>query len=156
MKRLRQLPRLPQDVYKRQFLQGVQEFSMFDPELLRSIGFLPNEYLYYYYHREKALENIQKSGATRGKTIEDVNIHMMEELKTMDIDADPEGALQLSLIHICTFSCDYSRDAEGRGNNLGSDLYHRDLFYFSGLFDSCDDGTSDCQSERGLCSPVSL
>ena len=25
-----------------------------------------------------------------------------------------------------------------------------------GLFDSCDDGTSDCQSERGLCSPVSL
>lgn len=38
---------------------GVQEFSMFDPDLLRSIGFLPNEYLYYYYHREKALENIK-------------------------------------------------------------------------------------------------
>ena len=59
-----------------------------------------NEYLYYYYHREKALENIQKSGATRGKTIEDVNIHMMEELKTMDIDADPEGALQIFLYYM--------------------------------------------------------
>ena len=91
---------LPELLADDAFLQGVQEFSMFDPELLRSIGFLPNEYLYYYYHREKALENIQKSGATRGKTIEDVNIHMMEELKTMDIDADPEGALQIFLYYM--------------------------------------------------------
>ena len=91
---------LPELLADDAFLQGVQEFSMFDPELLRSIGFLPNEYLYSYYHREKALENIQKSGATRGKTIEDVNIHMMEELKTMDIDADPEGALQIFLYYM--------------------------------------------------------
>ncbi len=54
---------------------------MFDPDLLRMIGFLPNEYLYYYYHREKALANILKSGATRGQTIEQVNKQMMEELK---------------------------------------------------------------------------
>ena len=58
------------------------------------------QYLYYYYHREKALENIQKSGATRGKTIENVNIHMMDELKHMDIDADPEGALQIFLYYM--------------------------------------------------------
>ena len=45
------LPRLLADD---EFLKGVQEFSMFDPDLLRMIGFLPNEYLYYYYHREKA------------------------------------------------------------------------------------------------------
>lgn len=73
---------------------------MFDPDLLRSIGFLPNEYLYYYYHREKALENIKKSGATRGKTIESVNVKMMEELKAMDMDADPEGALQIFLYYM--------------------------------------------------------
>lgn len=82
------------------FLKGVQEFSMFDPELLRSIGFLPNEYLYYYYHREKALANILASGATRGKTIESVNQQMMEELKSIDIDADPEGALQIFLYYM--------------------------------------------------------
>ena len=73
---------------------------MFDPELLRSIGFLPNEYLYYYYHREKALANILASGATRGKTIESVNQQMMEELKGMDIGADPEGALQIFLYYM--------------------------------------------------------
>ncbi len=83
------------------FLTRIQEFSMFDPQLLRSIGFLPNEYLYYYYHREKALANILKSGGnTRGKTIEDVNRQMMEELKSMDIDADPEGALQIFLYYM--------------------------------------------------------
>lgn len=82
------------------FLCGIQEFSMFDPELLRSIGFLPNEYLYYYYHREKALANILASGAARGKTIETVNKQMMDELKTVDIDADPEGALQIFLYYM--------------------------------------------------------
>lgn len=45
---------LPELLADDAFLQGVQEFSMFDPDLLRSIGFLPNEYLYYYYHREKS------------------------------------------------------------------------------------------------------
>lgn len=82
------------------FLQSIQEFAMFDPQLLRQIGFLPNEYLYYYYHREKALENILKAGATRGKTIEEVNSKMVEELKNMDIKADPEGALQTFLYYM--------------------------------------------------------
>jgi len=45
-------------------------------------------------------ENIKKSGATRGKTIENVNIQMMDELKHMDIDADPEGALQIFLYYM--------------------------------------------------------
>lgn len=82
------------------FLKGVQEFSIFDPDLLRSIGFLPNEYLYYYYHREKALENIKASGATRGKTIENVNQQMMKELGEMDMEKDPEGALQIFLYYM--------------------------------------------------------
>lgn len=83
-----------------EFLNDIQEFSMFDADLLRHIGFLPNEYLYYYYHREKALENILKSGATRGKTIETVNVKMMEELKAMDIDKNPEEALQTFLYYM--------------------------------------------------------
>lgn len=82
------------------FLSGIQEFSMFDPALIRAIGLLPNEYLYYYYHREKALENIRKAGATRGRVIEEVNRQMMEELGAMDMDADPEGALQIFLYYM--------------------------------------------------------
>ena len=73
---------------------------MFDPKLLRLMELLPNEYLYYYYHREKALANIQRAGAARGETIEEINRRMMEELKSMDIDADPEGALQVFLYYM--------------------------------------------------------
>ena len=79
------------------FLAGIQELEIFDPEVIRKTGLLPNEYLYYYYHREKALGNIEKSERTRGQIIEDVNTQMMKELKAMDIDTDPEGALQIFL-----------------------------------------------------------
>lgn len=82
------------------FLQSMQEFAMFDPQILRQIGLLPNEYLYYYYHREKALDNILQSGTTRGTTIEEVNQRMMKDLKAMDMDADPEGALQIFLYYM--------------------------------------------------------
>ena len=73
---------------------------MFDPELLRDLGMLPNEYLYYYYHREKALANMIEAGATRGKTIELVNIEMMKKLSQLNIDEDPEEALQIFLRHM--------------------------------------------------------
>lgn len=82
------------------FLKSVPEFCIFDPELLRLIGYLPNEYLYYYYHRERALNNIKKSGETRGKVIELVNCKMMEELKQMDLEKEPEAALQVFLYYM--------------------------------------------------------
>lgn len=92
---------LPELLADDKFLKEIHEFSMFDPELMRSIGFLPNEYMYYYYHREKALSNILSAGDnTRGKSIEAVNLQMMKELNEMDIDADPEGALQIFLYYM--------------------------------------------------------
>nr|MCR5033298.1 glycoside hydrolase [Lachnospiraceae bacterium] len=82
------------------FLQDIQEFRMFDPEVIRLTNMLPNEYLYYYYHREQALEHMLHSNSLRGRTIEDVNKKMMEELAAMDMDADPEGALQTFLYYM--------------------------------------------------------
>lgn len=82
------------------FLKGVEEFEMFDPGVMRLTGYLPNEYLYYYYHREKALENILKSGAARGKSIEAINRQMAEELKGIDIGKEPEEALQIFLYYM--------------------------------------------------------
>ena len=82
------------------FLSSIQELEIFDPEVIRRTGLLPNEYLYYFYHRERALENIHKSDMTRGQTIEQVNRRMFEELRAMDIDADPEGALQVFLYYM--------------------------------------------------------
>ena len=82
------------------FLSGIQELEVFDPDAIRKTGLLPNEYLYYFYHREKALANIKKSTRTRGQIIEDVNARMMRELRGMDMDAHPEDALQTFLYYM--------------------------------------------------------
>ncbi len=132
-----------------EFLKGIQEFSMFDPELLRQIEFLPNEYLYYYYHREKALENILKSGATRGKTIESINIQMMEELKHINIDKQPEEALQTFLYYMEVRERSYMNIETGsdkqteieRGN-----LQVPDGIGYAGVMLDCIEGL---QSEEG-------
>ena len=132
-----------------EFLNSVSEFSMFDPELLRNIGFLPNEYLYYYYHREKALENIIKSGVTRGKTIENVNIRMMEELKAMDMDADPEGALQIFLYYMQVRESSYMSIETGNDKKeeiQKGNLEVPDGMGYAGVMLDCIEGL---QSEEG-------
>ena len=91
---------LPQLLKDDVFLDSMQEFETFDHEVIRSSGFLPNEYLYYYYHREKAVANILASGSTRGETIEQVNRQMFAELSEMDIDQNPEEALQTFLYYM--------------------------------------------------------
>ncbi|TYP76700.1 glycoside hydrolase [Paenibacillus methanolicus] len=76
------------------FLSRVDEFKMFDPDLLKSLPYLPNEYLYYYYHREQAMDNIVKAGMTRGQMIAQNNAEMLAALKQLNILNQPEQALQ--------------------------------------------------------------
>ncbi|MDR0696521.1 MAG: 6-phospho-beta-glucosidase [Christensenellaceae bacterium] len=57
------------------------DLRYFNPNLLKRNGFIPNEYLYYYYYPEKALFNIIRSGKSRGEIILDLNIKMTRELK---------------------------------------------------------------------------
>lgn len=91
---------MPELMASDDFLNSIEELKIFDHEVIRDTGLLPNEYLYYYYHRERALANINRSAQTRGQTIEHVNMQMMEELRNMDIPADPEGALQCFLYYM--------------------------------------------------------
>ncbi|WP_199617288.1 family 4 glycosyl hydrolase [Paenibacillus alkalitolerans] len=77
----------------------IDEFKMFDPDLLKSLPYLPNEYLYYYYHREKAINNIVKSGMTRGQMIVQNNRDMLAALREIDIERDPDRAIQTYLYY---------------------------------------------------------
>lgn len=84
----------------RELLSKIDEFRMFDPDLIKSMGYLPNEYLYYYYHREQSVKNIIGSNATRGQFIEQNNKDMLAELNAMNIDANPEKALETYLYYM--------------------------------------------------------
>ncbi len=70
------------------------EWALFEPQLVRSYGMLPNEYLYYYYYREQALANIQASGSTRGEQILGINEPLWRELGHLMAAGRAEDALQ--------------------------------------------------------------
>lgn len=80
-----------QELYKK------TEMRLFDPDLVRSQGMLLNGYLYYFYHREKAVQNIKKSGKTRGETIFEINTRMNAELSALRVREDFEKALEVYL-----------------------------------------------------------
>ena len=69
------------------------DLRFFEPELISHLEMIPNEYLYYFYYREKAVANILHSPQTRGEVIEEINREMTAELENMDIENDFEGCL---------------------------------------------------------------
>ncbi|MCC8073366.1 MAG: 6-phospho-beta-glucosidase [Clostridiales bacterium] len=71
------------------------DMRYFDKELLRDRKCILNEYLYYFYYREQAVENILKADKTRGEQIRDINKNMTAELSKMDIQNDFEGCLKV-------------------------------------------------------------
>lgn len=70
------------------------DMRFFSPNLLRHYGCVLNEYLYYFYYREKAVANILSSSQTRGETIEEINRQMTKELSQMDIEHDFDACLR--------------------------------------------------------------
>lgn len=76
------------------------EIRLFDKELISICeSFLPNEYLYFYYYREKAVDSVLRSDKTRGETILEINNHMMSKLREVDIDNDFDTAFYLFMSH---------------------------------------------------------
>jgi 6-phospho-beta-glucosidase len=68
--------------------------ALFAPELVRRIGMHCNEYLYYYYYAEKAVQAISAEGKTRGEEIVELNQRLMEQLEEIDVRRNPERALR--------------------------------------------------------------
>lgn len=70
------------------------DMRFFEKKLLEDRGCVLNEYLYYFYYREKAVANILNAKQTRGEMICDINRHMTEELSKIDIENDFEAGLK--------------------------------------------------------------
>lgn len=71
------------------------DMRYFEPKLLRERKSVLNEYLYYFYYREQAIENILKAPKTRGEQIAEINRKMIEELSEIDIDNDFDTAFSV-------------------------------------------------------------
>ncbi|MCD7872486.1 MAG: hypothetical protein LUG21_04165 [Clostridiales bacterium] len=71
------------------------DLRYFEKDLLRERNAVLNEYLYYFYYREKAVENILRAKQTRGEQIAEINRKMTAELDKIDIDNDFEAAFKI-------------------------------------------------------------
>lgn len=59
--------RLPDLLSDDRLLEGLEESALFGPAWLRTLGVVPNEYLYYYYCNREAVQKIAGQSETRGE-----------------------------------------------------------------------------------------
>ncbi len=86
---------LPKLMRNDRFVESFHQFAYFDRDLVRKLGEIPNGYLYYFYHRERALKNMLASPLTRGESIKQINDKMLSELSRIDVEKEPERALSV-------------------------------------------------------------
>ena len=68
-------------------LSVLEEGIVFGPEWLRTMGLIPNEYLYYYYFNRDAVRAIVDSGTTRGEFLLETQGDFYREVRSKGADA---------------------------------------------------------------------
>jgi 6-phospho-beta-glucosidase len=86
--------RMPELLDRYEELQAADEdWRLFDPALVRAIGMLPMEYLYFYYYRDRAVAHIRGSGSSRGRQLQALNDALWPTLRAA-VDAGDLPAAQ--------------------------------------------------------------
>ncbi len=85
--------RMPELLERYDELRAMDEsWRLFDAELVRTLGMLPMEYLYFFYYRDRALEHVLRSHGTRGEQIAELNDSLWPALERCVRAGDHEGA----------------------------------------------------------------
>ncbi len=84
-----------QDIIENDRAYTETDLRYFEKSLLRERGAILNEYLYYFYYREKAVANILAAPQTRGEQIAAINKKMTAELEQLDVERDFDRALKI-------------------------------------------------------------
>lgn len=117
------------EVYKK------TDLRYFEKSLLRDRGAILNEYLYYFYYREQAIENILKAEKTRGEQIAQINERMTEELSKVDIENDFDEAFKIFEYWYGERENNYMASETGikRANKWHFDIYQKDNGGYAGV-----------------------
>ena len=111
------------------------DMRYFEKSLLRERHAILNEYLYYFYYREKALDNILNAAQTRGEQICEINQHMTEELSAVDIDNDFDSAFAIFEHWYGVRENNYMASETGvkRKNKWHFDVFQKDSGGYAGV-----------------------
>ena len=90
--------------------------SLFDHDLLRALGLIPTEYLYFYYSRRRALANQQAVGTTRGEEVARLNVTLLSSLQKHIQSGDMEEALAVYTAYLNQRSNSYMKLEADRGS----------------------------------------
>lgn len=74
-------------------LRALYPAELLAPELIRGLGLIPNEYLFFYYNRQRALENQRRVGRSRGEELEQLNAALAADLDALLARGDRPAAL---------------------------------------------------------------
>jgi len=97
-------------------LSQLYSAPLFDHDLIRALGLIPTEYLFFYYSRRRALENQRKQGSTRGEQIAQMNESLMQRLMQLLSAGDESAALQAYIDYLNLRSGSYMK-LEGEGKS---------------------------------------
>lgn len=62
-------------------LRSLYHAELFEPAMIRGLGLIPSEYLFFYYARQRALANQRTAGMSRGEEIAQLNAVLFSELQ---------------------------------------------------------------------------
>jgi 6-phospho-beta-glucosidase len=96
------------------FLAKLYPVPLFDHDLIRCLGLIPTEYLFFYYSRRRALANQINQGSTRGEEIEGLNEDLFRRLRVLVAENDEKGALRAYIHYLNVRSGSYMA-LEGAG-----------------------------------------
>jgi 6-phospho-beta-glucosidase len=111
------------------------DMRYFEKELLKERSSILNEYLYYFYYREQAVDNILKADKTRGEQICEINKKMTEELSNIDIENDFDSAFKVFEHWYGVRENNYMASETGvkRKNQWHFDIYENDSGGYAGV-----------------------
>lgn len=103
-------------------LQRIYPAKMFDGDMIRELGLIPTEYLYFYYERTKALANQIAQGSTRGTEILELNGRLFQALKAALHSNSADAAISTYVEYLDRRHGSYMRlEAEG-GSAIKGDV----------------------------------
>ena len=126
------------------------DLRYFSKNMLLERKFIPNEYLYYFFNREIAVNNILAAEKTRGEQIADINEKMTEELSAVDIENDFEKALEIFDYYYGLRENSYmaSETGEKRNSTWHFDMYAPDDGGYAGVALGIIDAKNSTEKNR--------
>jgi 6-phospho-beta-glucosidase len=69
-------------------------FAAFDPAMVRRVGAIPTEYVYYFYDARRYLDGVARAGASRGQDVQRLNAELLAGLAKAFADGGVDAAWQ--------------------------------------------------------------